>query len=328
MESLQPIEALNLHESGTIKFEVDIEEIKPSIQDTSHCTPAFLVPNEQFPLITEPDKYDYSTGLKLEPPPLSRFNDVDTLMQFAQKWAKGHGYALTKKNSHKGKNVCLACDQYGEYISLKGPNQRQSTTKICGCKFRLRGSIPSPKDDSKDYQTSWNLLVSSNSTEEYNNIPEKIKVNSNDYSGAWAYISNSLLTFKKKFVTDWTSQNHHLGNQTRSCVESEHSYIKCFINTSNGELSTVFKNFKKEIDIQLNHIHHTMGKERVHKLTDVSPLFKKLLGTISIKAIKIIEEQFLKLKHQPNPQPCSKTLMNGMGIPCSHEIEKLINNKG
>ncbi|MBW0522579.1 hypothetical protein O181_062294 [Austropuccinia psidii MF-1] len=80
MESLQPIEALNLHESGTTQFKGDIEEIKSSIQATTHCTPAFLVPNEQFPLITNPDKYDYSTGLKLEPPPLARFNDVNNLI--------------------------------------------------------------------------------------------------------------------------------------------------------------------------------------------------------------------------------------------------------
>ncbi|MBW0512032.1 hypothetical protein O181_051747 [Austropuccinia psidii MF-1] len=146
MESLQPIEALNYHESGTTQFKSDIEEIKSSIQATTHCTPSFLVPNEQFPLITDPDKYDYSTGLKLEPPPLARFNDVDTLIQFAQKWAKSHGYALTKKNSHQGKNVYLACDRYGEYINLKGPTQRQSTTKKCGCKFRLRGSIPALND--------------------------------------------------------------------------------------------------------------------------------------------------------------------------------------
>ncbi|MBW0581365.1 hypothetical protein O181_121080 [Austropuccinia psidii MF-1] len=129
MESLQPIEAMNLHESGTIQFKGDIEERKSSIKATTHCTPAFSVPNEQFPLITDPDKYDYSTGLKLEPPPLARFNDVHTLIQFAQKWAKSHGYALTKKNSHQGKNVYLACDQYGEYINLKGPTQRQPTTK-------------------------------------------------------------------------------------------------------------------------------------------------------------------------------------------------------
>ncbi|MBW0462813.1 hypothetical protein O181_002528 [Austropuccinia psidii MF-1] len=110
MESLQPIEDLKLHESGTIKFKGDIEEMKSSIQATSHFTPAFLAPHEQFPLITDPDEYDYSTGLKLDPPPLARFNYLDTLIQFAQKWAKSHGYALKKKNSHQGKNVYLACD--------------------------------------------------------------------------------------------------------------------------------------------------------------------------------------------------------------------------
>ncbi|MBW0572868.1 hypothetical protein O181_112583 [Austropuccinia psidii MF-1] len=65
MESLQHIEALNLHESGTIQFKGDIKEIKSSIQATTHFTPTFLVPDEQFPLITDPDKYDYSTGCKL-----------------------------------------------------------------------------------------------------------------------------------------------------------------------------------------------------------------------------------------------------------------------
>ncbi|MBW0512031.1 hypothetical protein O181_051746 [Austropuccinia psidii MF-1] len=184
------------------------------------------------------------------------------------------------------------------------------------------------EDDWKDYQTSWNLLVSSKSTEEYENNLEKIKEKSKDYSGAWSYISSNLLPFKKKFVTAWASQHPHLGNQASSRVESAHSYIKSFINNSNGELSTVFQNFKTEIDIQLKHIHHTMGKERVLKLTYFSPPFNQLLGTISIKAIKIIEDQFQKLKHQPNLQPCSKTLTNGMGIPCSHKIEKLLNTKG
>ncbi|MBW0478250.1 hypothetical protein O181_017965 [Austropuccinia psidii MF-1] len=92
--------------------------------------------------------------VKLEPPPLARFNVVDTLIQFAQKWAKGHGYALTKKNSHQGKNVYLTCDQYGEYISLKGPTQRQSTKIKCGCKLRLRGFITAPSDiNSQEFHT-------------------------------------------------------------------------------------------------------------------------------------------------------------------------------
>ncbi|MBW0528050.1 hypothetical protein O181_067765 [Austropuccinia psidii MF-1] len=146
IELLQPIETLNLHEFGTIQFKGDIEEIKSSIQTTSHCTPAFLVPNEQFPFIIDPDKCDYSTGLKLQPPPLATFNNVDTLLQFAQKWAQSHGYALTKKDSHQGKNFYLECDQYGEYIHLKGPTQRKSTTKKCRCKSRLRGSIPAPSN--------------------------------------------------------------------------------------------------------------------------------------------------------------------------------------
>ncbi|MBW0510363.1 hypothetical protein O181_050078 [Austropuccinia psidii MF-1] len=39
------------------------------------------------------------------------------------------------------------------------------------------------EDGWKDYWTSWNLLVSSKSTEEYDNNLGKIKEKSNDYSG-------------------------------------------------------------------------------------------------------------------------------------------------
>ncbi|MBW0514442.1 hypothetical protein O181_054157 [Austropuccinia psidii MF-1] len=139
MESLQPIEAFNLHESGTIQFKSGIDEIKPSIEAT-----ALLVPCEKFSLITDPDKYDYSAGLKLEPPPLARLNDLDTLIRFAQKHAKSHGYALIKENSHQEKNLYLEFDQYGEYILLQGSTHRKSILTKCRFKFRLIGSIPSP----------------------------------------------------------------------------------------------------------------------------------------------------------------------------------------
>ncbi|MBW0520155.1 hypothetical protein O181_059870 [Austropuccinia psidii MF-1] len=89
------------------------------------------------------------------------------------------------------------------------------------------------EDDWMDYQTSWSLLVSSNSTEDYNNNLEKIKEKSKDYSGSWAYISNNLIALKKIFVTAWASQHPHQGNEDSSCVESADSYIKSFINNSN-----------------------------------------------------------------------------------------------
>ncbi|MBW0501108.1 hypothetical protein O181_040823 [Austropuccinia psidii MF-1] len=184
------------------------------------------------------------------------------------------------------------------------------------------------EDDWEDYKKSWSLLVSSKSAEEYDNNLEKIIDKSKDYLGSCAYISKSLLPFKKFFFTFWGRKHPHLGNLASSHVESAHYYIKLFINNSNRELSTVFQSFKTAIDIHLKNIHHTMGKDRVCKLTDASPPFKKLLCTISIKEIKIIEEKFQKLNHQPNLHQCSKKLMNGMGIPSSHEIENLLNTKG
>ncbi|MBW0509102.1 hypothetical protein O181_048817 [Austropuccinia psidii MF-1] len=114
--------------------------------------------------------------VKLEPPPLARFNDVDTLIQFSQKWAKGHGYALTKKNYHQGKNVYLECDQYGEYIRLEGPTQRQPTTKEFGCKFRLRGSIPSPIEEFAKEQEELTKKRKENEAKESTHQPKELNI--------------------------------------------------------------------------------------------------------------------------------------------------------
>ncbi|MBW0539445.1 hypothetical protein O181_079160 [Austropuccinia psidii MF-1] len=69
----------------------------------------------------------------------------------------------------------------------------------------------------KAYQTSLNLLVSSQSTEEYfKNLKKSEK--SNDYLHSWGNISNNLLPFKSRFVTAWASQHPHLVNQASSHV--------------------------------------------------------------------------------------------------------------
>ncbi|PLW18515.1 hypothetical protein PCASD_23792 [Puccinia coronata f. sp. avenae] len=61
-------------------------------------------------IISNIDKYDFSTGEPLDPPPPSRFASMDDLVCFCQSWAKNHGYAIFKANSHAGKNVYTKCD--------------------------------------------------------------------------------------------------------------------------------------------------------------------------------------------------------------------------
>ncbi|PLW26472.1 hypothetical protein PCANC_26875 [Puccinia coronata f. sp. avenae] len=76
-------------------------------------TPTSIV-NEQKPtpplIVINIEKYNFGTGRPLDPPPSSRFTSMDHLFQFCQLWARSHGYAIFKLNSHPGKNVYIKCD--------------------------------------------------------------------------------------------------------------------------------------------------------------------------------------------------------------------------
>ncbi|KAH9455301.1 hypothetical protein Pst134EA_022772 [Puccinia striiformis f. sp. tritici] len=61
------------------------------------------------------------------------------------------------------------------------------------------------------------------------------------------------------------------------------------------------------------------------KLVNVPKVFMPLLGHISSFAIKQCKAQFDRLKGDFDPtEPCSQTLMKGVGIPCAHRLAELL----
>ncbi|XP_021773620.1 uncharacterized protein LOC110737591 [Chenopodium quinoa] len=61
--------------------------------------------------------------------------------------------------------------------------------------------------------------------------------------GRWAkvidYVVDTWLIHKEKFVMFWTNQVLHFGNVNNYRVESQHSALKCWIDSSTGSLDTV-----------------------------------------------------------------------------------------
>ncbi|KAA1068756.1 hypothetical protein PGTUg99_037061 [Puccinia graminis f. sp. tritici] len=88
----------------------------------------------------EVDKFDYSIGAPMDDPPLYRFTDADALREFAQRWARSHGYNVPTGKSHGGKNVYLGCSLGGEDRRPAGvARQRESRNRKIGCLYRLSG---------------------------------------------------------------------------------------------------------------------------------------------------------------------------------------------
>ncbi|PLW58604.1 hypothetical protein PCANC_00016 [Puccinia coronata f. sp. avenae] len=77
-----------------------------SVADKAPSPPGNTAPLK---VISNIEGYKYTTVGPLDPPPPARFGSMDNLVGFCQSWAKNHGYAIAKSNSHPGKNVYIKC---------------------------------------------------------------------------------------------------------------------------------------------------------------------------------------------------------------------------
>ncbi|POW15424.1 hypothetical protein PSHT_07088 [Puccinia striiformis] len=118
------------------------------------------------------------------------------------------------------------------------------------------------------------------------------------------YLKSSILPVKELFVVAWACQYAHLRNLNTSRVESGHAYLKTFINSSTGDLLSVFKSLGLAVDSQINHVHESIGRKTVKTLVNVPKSFIPILGYISTFAIK--------------------EFTIGIGIPCAHKIKEIL----
>ncbi|POW07694.1 hypothetical protein PSTT_08055 [Puccinia striiformis] len=130
--------------------------------------------------------------------------------------------------------------------------------------------------------------------------------------------------FMELFVVAWACQYAHLRNLNTSRVESGHAYLKTFINSSTGDLLSVFKSLGLTVDSQINHVHESIGRETVKTLVNVPKSFIPILGYISTFAIKECIKQFKRIKELDPSEPCSQTVTIGIGIPCAHKIKEIL----
>ncbi|KAI7941408.1 hypothetical protein MJO29_013482 [Puccinia striiformis f. sp. tritici] len=112
---------------------------------------------QEVELITNVREFDCTFGEPMDPPPSKKFLSMDDLFEFVQRWARHHGYAVSKGSSHAGKNIYIRCDRGGTYSGKLGNLvKRVSSTRKCGCLFQVRGSTSTAKGSTDPY---WYLVV-------------------------------------------------------------------------------------------------------------------------------------------------------------------------
>ena len=125
----------------------------------------------------------------------------------------------------------------------------------------------------------------------------------------------------------WGGHIPHLGNISTSKVEGAHAFIKRYIGASTGDFEFVMGSLKQAITQQIANVRTAIGREAQTRLLHYPPVFCKIGGLISHHALKLAKEQYELLK-EGDPEPCSKTFSDSLGIPCQHQLDEIMTSNG
>jgi hypothetical protein len=141
------------------------------------------------------------------------------------------------------------------------------------------------------------------------------------------YEKNTWLVHKEKFVSTYADRVLHFGSKTTSRVEGANSVLKMLPLASVGDLATF--HFRSTLAIK-NHKQELVTLELLERSTVLpfatTELFKHLNEKVTHFALKRIFESVKKCKtcEEIEPlSPCTKYLLDAMGLPCSHVLQLL-----
>ena len=153
-----------------------------------------------------------------------------------------------------------------------GNDVENMVDKLCGGKKNQQGQI--------FRQTKWNPLVNSLTIAEFENKWEGIvSLWSTRNRSVVRYLAGTWIPHKEKFVRAWTNDYLHLGNQTTSRVESQHSSFKYYLGSGNSSFDTLFKRAHAQITNQQLRIRQALEESwnsisRTSRLNFLRPLYR------------------------------------------------------
>jgi hypothetical protein len=103
--------------------------------------------------------------------------------------------------------------------------------------------------------------------------------------------------------------------------------MKSHIRTSTFDLFDVWQAMKHAITNQLKELKHVRVSQQIRLPLDVSGvLFEAVRGWVSHHALRKVQEQ-RQLYQKPSRMLCSQTFTSSHGLPCSHTLKKLEDEK-
>ncbi|XP_068656492.1 uncharacterized protein [Aristolochia californica] len=183
---------------------------------------------------------------------------------------------------------------------------------LLNCKSHFTG-----EDNWDGFVNAWTTLINSPTELAYYRAWEAFQVDFKEKVVALNYIANTWLPLKEYFVKAWTDKHSHFQNRVSSRADDTHSKLRKYLHESTGEsrICSAFKSQLKAVKAQvLEERTRVSPKLRI-------PFFDKLVGHVSVFALRELLEQYkLALDHVTLPV-CSDEFTSTMGLPCAHKMK-------
>lgn len=181
-------------------------------------------------------------------------------------------------------------------------------------------------DKYKELLSSWRGVVDARSESSYAKAVDDLRDHLAGRRDIFAYLSDTWLVERKKFVAAWIDRHLHLGNAATSRVEGAHAALKKWISNSTTNLRGLLQNLEHHVKQQVEGIANALENERTKTpLRLCERMFGKVFRKIPRFALDKVKKELDKLMHasiQTPLPPCTHSFRPSLGLPCVHELQR------
>ncbi|CAI0425808.1 unnamed protein product [Linum tenue] len=130
------------------------------------------------------------------------------------------------------------------------------------------------------------------------------------------YLDRECLEHKEKWACAYTNNIFHIGNTSTNRVESAHSTLKAWLNTSTGGVDTLFLSWHDSIGGQVIEIRKELETCRTKTFKGAyGPPYDVIRGSVSLYALEL-----MFVEGKKTPSECDCVIGRTHGLPCSCRI--------
>jgi hypothetical protein len=177
------------------------------------------------------------------------------------------------------------------------------------------------------FMMDWNLVMYANSERDFEMNWTAMKTKYGSDSQLVRYMQNTWMPYKENFIAYCINRHFHLGSHKTSRVEGSHSALKQYLDHSMGDLLLVKERINITIQKQIRGIRAQSAIEQTrcpHYINE--DFFGSVSRKISHYALRRIKSEYDKAVniHNKPLEVCHRFNATVMGLPCSHDIRRLL----